>query len=81
MSSLRQWLRQGLRDLLLILVFLVGVPLSALAQLGGKPEKTNFMLSYTQASGAFTPLWVAQDAGLFRKHDLDATLRIESSKM
>jgi hypothetical protein len=43
------------------------------AQLGDKPEKSNLTISYTQASGAFTPLWVAQEAGLFKKYGLDAT--------
>src|SRR6476659_6635320 len=50
--------------------------LPAQAQLGGKPEKSPFSVSYTQASGAFTPLWVAQEAGLFKKHGLDASLNL-----
>src|SRR5215203_327794 len=53
----------------------------ALAQLGGKPEKSNLTISYTQASGAFTPLWVAQEAGLFRKYGLDASLKILNSQV
>ena len=56
-------------------------PLPSLAQLGGKPEKSNFVLSYTQASGAFTPLWLAQEAGLFKKHGLDATLKLLNSQV
>ncbi len=51
------------------------------AQLGGKPEKSNFTVSYTQASGAFTPLWVAQEAGLFKKHGLDASLKLLNSQV
>lgn len=51
------------------------------AQLGGKPEKSNFTISYTQASGAFTPIWVAQEAGLFKKHGLDATLKLLNSQV
>lgn len=51
------------------------------AQLGGRPEKTNFTISYTQASGAFTPLWVAQEAGLFRKHGLEVSLRLLNSQV
>lgn len=51
------------------------------AQLGGKPEKTAFTVSYTQASGAFTPLWVAQEAGLFKKHGLDAGLKMLNSQV
>ena len=56
-------------------------PISGAAQLGGKPEKTNFTISYTQASGAFTTLWVAQDAGLFKKHGLDVTLKLLNSQV
>src|SRR6266542_4127260 len=41
----------------------------------------NFRLSYTQASGAFTPLWVAQQAGLFKKHGLDASLKLLNSQV
>lgn len=54
---------------------------SAAAQLGGKPEKSNLTISYTQASGAFTPLWVAQEAGLFKKYGLDPTLKILNSQV
>jgi NitT/TauT family transport system substrate-binding protein len=56
-------------------------PLPGAAQLGGKPEKSNFTISYTQASGAFTPLWVAQEAGLFKKHGLDVTLKLLNSQV
>ena len=57
------------------------LPSPATAQLGGKPEKNSLTLSYTQASGAFTPLWVAQDAGLFKKHGVDATLKLLNSQV
>ena len=66
---------------LALLFFFVAIPIPSAAELGGKPEKTNFTLSYTQASGAFTPLWVAQEAGLFKKHGLDATLKILNSQV
>ena len=56
-------------------------PLPAAAQLGGKPEKNNFTISYTQASGAFTPLWVAQETGIFKKHGLDVTLKLLNSQV
>ena len=62
-------------------VVILSLPALGLAQPGGKPEKSNFTLSYTQASGAFTPLWVAQEAGLFKKHGLDATLKILNSQV
>ena len=54
-----------------LLLLFAGFPIPSAAELGGKPEKTSFTLSYTQASGAFTPLWVAQEAGLFKKHGLE----------
>jgi NitT/TauT family transport system substrate-binding protein len=51
------------------------------AQVASRPEKTNLTISYTQASGAFTPLWVAQESGLFRKHGLDPTLKLLNSQV
>jgi NitT/TauT family transport system substrate-binding protein len=56
-------------------------PVCAVAQLGGRPEKTNVTISYIQASGAFTTLWVAQEAGLFKKHGLDASLKLLNSQV
>ncbi len=41
------------------------------AEVGGKPEKTDVVVTYAQASGAFTPIWVANDAGLFKKYGLN----------
>ena len=73
--------RRGRYALVALLFVFVSVPMPSVAQLGSKPEKSNFMLSYTQASGAFTPLWVAQEAGLFKKHGLDATLKILNSQV
>ena len=64
-----------------ILITFLALPPSCPAQLGGKPEKPNFALSYTQASGAFTPVWVAQEAGLFKKHGLEANLKILNSQV
>jgi NitT/TauT family transport system substrate-binding protein len=64
---------------LLYVLFAVSSPASA--QLGAKPEKANFVVSYTQASGAFTPLWVAQEAGVFKKHGLDANLKLLNSQV
>jgi len=78
--SFRSRRRSELGTLPLMVLFL-SFPALSLAQLGGKPEKVNFALSYTQASGAFTPLWVAQEAGLFKKHGLDATLKILNSQV
>ena len=73
---------RGEFGIFLLATFLTAVfPALTRAELGGKPEKSNFTLSYTQPSGAFTPLWVAQEAGLFKKHGLDATLKILNSQV
>jgi ABC-type nitrate/sulfonate/bicarbonate transport system substrate-binding protein len=36
-------------------------------------EKSNLNISYAQPSGAFTPLWVAREEGLFKKQALDVS--------
>lgn len=46
------------------------------AEVGGKPEKSDIVVTYAQPSGAFTPIWVAYEAGLFRKYGLNATLQL-----
>ena len=72
--------RYGRLWILLAITFF-SFPMPGRAQLGGKPEKNNFTISYTQPSGAFTTLWVAQEAGLFKKHGLDATLKVLNSQV
>src|SRR5690242_3300403 len=64
-----------------LLVFFFFLPQLADAQLGRRPEKPNFTISYTQASGAFTTLWVAQETGVFKKYGLDATLKLLNSQV
>ena len=50
--------RQGRHRIWLPVIFtFFAFPLPSAAQFGGRPEKSNFTISYTQASGAFTPLW------------------------
>ena len=46
------------------------------AEVGGKPEKADVVVTYAQPSGAFTPIWVAYEAGLFKKHGLNASLQL-----
>jgi NitT/TauT family transport system substrate-binding protein len=43
---------------------------------GGKPEKADVTVTYAQPSGAFTPIWVAYEAGLFKKYGLNANLQL-----
>ena len=50
-------------------------PASA-ADSGGKPEKSDVVVTYAQPSGAFTPIWVAYEAGLFKKYGLNAKLQL-----
>ena len=66
---------------LAVLFAFFSFPIPDVAQLDGQPEKRNFTISYTQASGAFTTLWVAQEAGLFKKHGLEATLKVLNSQV
>jgi NitT/TauT family transport system substrate-binding protein len=54
--------------------FALGI--SFAAEVGGKPEKTDVIVTYAQPSGAFTPIWVAYEAGLFKKYGLNATLQL-----
>src|SRR5262245_21947046 len=69
------------RILPVLVCVLFAMPSPAVAQLGDKPEKPALTLSYTQASGAFTPIWVAQQAGLFNKHGLDTSLKLLNSQV
>jgi len=46
------------------------------ADVGGKPEKADVVVTYAQPSGAFTPIWVAYEAGLFKKYGLNANLQL-----
>jgi NitT/TauT family transport system substrate-binding protein len=72
----------GRAQVLLATVFVFfSLPTLGIAQLGGRPEKSNLAISYIQASGAFTPLWVAQEAGLFKKNGLDVTLKLLNSQV
>ncbi|HEY1269222.1 MAG TPA: ABC transporter substrate-binding protein [Candidatus Binatia bacterium] len=41
-----------------------------------KPEKPDVVVTYAQPSGAFTPIWVAFEAGLYKKHGLNAKLQL-----
>ena len=41
----------------------------------GKLEKTEIVLAYPQASGVFTPIFVAGEAGLFKKYGLNVKLQ------
>lgn len=59
---------------LLHLVFAL-VEVRAAADNDGKPEKTELVLAYPQASGVFTPIFVADEAGFFKKYGLNVKLQ------
>jgi len=60
-----------------VAVAMLAMPLpSFAAEVGGKPEKSDVVVTYAQPSGAFTPIWVAYEAGLFKKHGLAANLQL-----
>ena len=72
----------GRLQIFVAIVFIsFSLPTLGVAQLGGRPEKSNLTISYIQASGAFTILWVAQEAGLFKKNGLDVTLKLLNSQV
>ncbi len=59
------------------LVFFAFCSLSiAAGEIGAKPEKTDVIVTYAQPSGSFGPIYVAYEAGLFKKYGLDAKLQV-----
>ena len=46
------------------------------AEIGGRPEKVDVVVTYVQPSGVFTPIYVASEAGLFKKYGLNAKLQL-----
>jgi NitT/TauT family transport system substrate-binding protein len=57
--------------LLLSVILMLKYPLSVTgAENSGKPEKAEVTVAYVSPSAAFTPLYVAADAGLFAKYGL-----------
>ena len=61
---------------LLVISVVCAIQSSFAADPGGKPEKSDVIVTYAQPSGAFTPIWLAQEAGLFKKHGLNASLQL-----
>ena len=62
--------------LLALLFPLAAAPAVFAAEAGGKPEKADVIVTYAQPSGAFTPIWVAHDTGLFKKYGLNSRLQL-----
>ncbi len=61
---------------LVAMIFSLASSRSFGAEVEGKPEKTDVVITYAQPSGAFTPIWVAYEAGLFKKYGLNASLQL-----
>jgi len=68
------WLLAALELLLISVV--CAIHSSFAADIGRKPEKSDVVVTYAQPSGAFTPIWLAHEAGLFKKYGLNATLQL-----
>src|SRR5581483_4622721 len=51
---------------------------SAVFAADAKPE---IVVTYAQASGAFTPIWVAFEAGLYKKHGLNAKVQLMNPQL
>ena len=60
--------------LVTVVVWLLPVFGVSAAEIGGKPEKVDVVVPYAQPSATFTPIWVAYEAGLFKKYGLNAKL-------
>lgn len=75
-TKTKDFKRGGFVVLVQLLVLALISPLSFAAEVGGKPEKSDVTVTYAQVSGAFTPIWVAYEAGLFKKYGLNATLQL-----
>lgn len=77
--------RNRRRRRLPILPALIVVLLSSLSfaasEVGGKPEKADVIVTYVQPSGVFTPIYVAYEAGLFKKYGLNARLQLSNPQV
>ena len=79
MSEIIKQTKSGLYLRILIAATLASVLATApsfAAEPAGKPEKTDVIVTYAQPSGAFTPIWVGYEAGLFKKYGLNAKLQL-----
>ncbi len=74
--------RGGWLPILPGLIFVLVSTLSfAASEVGGKPEKADVIVTYVQPSGVFTPIYVAYEAGLFKKYGLNAQLQLSNPQV
>ena len=77
MSNVGRGIWRSLSETILSSIFVLTCPLTAAdANIGGKPEKVDVTVAYVSPSAAFTPLFVASEAGLFTKYGLKAKVQI-----
>ena len=69
------WSRRLATLLGFIALFISSLGLAA-SEVGGKPEKPEIIVTYGQASGDWAHVWVAYEAGLFKKYGLNAKLQL-----
>ena len=67
---------RNVQALAILALTLASLTTSFAAEVGGKPEKSDVTVTYAQQSGAFTPIWVAYEAGLFKKYGLNAKVQL-----
>lgn len=75
-NSKRECVHSGLPLLLAVTIVFLTSTKSLPGAVGGKPEKTDVIVTYQQPSGAFTPIWVAYEAGFFKKYGINAQLEL-----
>ncbi len=73
--GLTRWHRRLATLIGFIPIFISSLGFAA-SEVGGKPEKAEIVVTYAQPSGAFTHIWVAYEAGLFKKYGLTAKLQL-----
>src|SRR5215467_776002 len=57
----------------------ISTPVFAASDSEGKPEKTEITIALPQPSGAPIPIFLAHDAGIFKKYGLNAKIQILNS--
>jgi hypothetical protein len=62
-----------------IVFVLISAPVFAATELDGKPEKSDITIALPQPSGAPIPVFLAHEAGLFKKHGINAKIPILNS--
>ena len=71
---------ENLSKIVLVSIFFLTFPFTVTgAEIGAHPEQTNITIAYVSPSAAFTPLFVAAEAGLLAKYGLNGKLQFLST--